>query len=1031
MDISNVGLIIWGCKGGYRVFCSNNVVDYQTPVIRDTIKDIRSFIRFNQSRINVYALEFTDEYKIYTLYRSCNDSGTGGYVAFIIYVPHSLLIKGIRTLLDQMMDKYFDEYVHPLTGTYYAGKYDNIEPYNVLLREWGCVEDSRRQRVHRSVQNDIPKIFIYHEPNEVDTFYESPYRKEFYDCQEVMFIADELYQQRSKAFDFVGIPDIIGHVSSPETLPWLNLKEYSNYIQSLKINGVRRDCATSYQVNDSDCISLILKKQYYKAYSLEGAIEYLLSQKYLTLANENITLNLQKIQFEEECLNLSVYVNDHLLTDKDAQIYLVFSKDNIQPVTPKSIFASRLVGQAINWGIMNGGKIILSQNQLKIDQSSNKIDFYTSTFQYHVRVDNICIRQLTIGIGHNTSFSLPINEEIQFTLPRDYDKANFKFTVDSKDEEVSVLNDVITIAPPIINQPKNQEYSLLLPNLIQQDEDWDFQIQGISKRVNNIVRLRSGEDIIQGQLIYKNLTFNCTLSGNNTIIPQCVLLIPKDCSISISYNDVEYRIDTPMMFPEKPIIMDYENYVIREINSGVYEVRNNVESQIHDDKNIKLRIKLDSSVEKFCRALCIGKSVETTTWAWLHQDIIEIGKSQYIDVYFFKLFKVTSVRIYADRQQYEENLECDDKNKKHGFLVSYDDDKHASVKYEEPSPRNRFIIPSLMAVMLCLLIGVGVYFFRSQGPNVLATVAFHINGTDRLALASSKWHIACEDSSLIVPLANDSLGRPQINILINDSDLVATNREAYLKKIRTKTKTLTLYYDTIRIELSASYGMDIESLLDQYSSNKQKKDTTFQITPQFTGRLKKLKETKPDSLYEKANLLAREYPFLSDSLRSLCSQNVDTSDIQSLSIYMRKLDKSLCDSLVVSRYNKMESQLAAIDTQISSWIEEFHNDACSYSTIKAASIWLNKVAPDNKDYATNKIGCYITAYTIFFTTHQKEQMDNLLSDKENMELFTTKQLNTIKIYCQNSSTFSTLIKNNKIQNRFLRPDSLEIQLKSK
>lgn len=55
----NIGLIISGCKGGYRVICSNNVVEYTDPTIANAICDFRGFIRFNLTKLNVYSLEFT------------------------------------------------------------------------------------------------------------------------------------------------------------------------------------------------------------------------------------------------------------------------------------------------------------------------------------------------------------------------------------------------------------------------------------------------------------------------------------------------------------------------------------------------------------------------------------------------------------------------------------------------------------------------------------------------------------------------------------------------------------------------------------------------------------------------------------------------------------------------------------------------------------------------------------------------------------------------------------------------------------
>ena len=121
-----IGLIIWGCKGGKRVFCSNKVVNETDQVIIDTIKDIRSYIRIHRTGHDFYAIEFTPQYKVFTCYRSSNDSGTGAFIAFTIYVPHHLKVVNTRLLLKEMMDAYFRDYMNPLSNTPLAGKYDDI-----------------------------------------------------------------------------------------------------------------------------------------------------------------------------------------------------------------------------------------------------------------------------------------------------------------------------------------------------------------------------------------------------------------------------------------------------------------------------------------------------------------------------------------------------------------------------------------------------------------------------------------------------------------------------------------------------------------------------------------------------------------------------------------------------------------------------------------------------------------------------------------------------------------------------------------
>ena len=190
---NTIGLIIWGCKGGHRILCSDNI-DYQDSSIANTTKDIRSFVRFNLVNLTTYAIEFTDKYKIFTIYRSSNDSGTGGYIAITVYIPHNLKIEGLRPILDDMMNAYFNEYVHPILCSYLPGKYDNIELFLHILKTKAVTKpDANMYSYKSSEQNNDIHLRLYDSIDEVDEFFASPYRKEFFCSQEVMFMSRDMY----------------------------------------------------------------------------------------------------------------------------------------------------------------------------------------------------------------------------------------------------------------------------------------------------------------------------------------------------------------------------------------------------------------------------------------------------------------------------------------------------------------------------------------------------------------------------------------------------------------------------------------------------------------------------------------------------------------------------------------------------------------------------------------------------------------------------------------------------------------------
>ena len=89
--INTVGLTIWGYKQGCKVLASQGV-NFQLKEIKDRLKDLSAFIRIHIPRVDFYTLQFTQNYKIYTQYRSSREVNgqTGVYIAISLYIPHSL-----------------------------------------------------------------------------------------------------------------------------------------------------------------------------------------------------------------------------------------------------------------------------------------------------------------------------------------------------------------------------------------------------------------------------------------------------------------------------------------------------------------------------------------------------------------------------------------------------------------------------------------------------------------------------------------------------------------------------------------------------------------------------------------------------------------------------------------------------------------------------------------------------------------------------------------------------------------------------
>ncbi len=273
---SQIAIVAWGCKGGCRTFCDNRVVDVLALDIRTTLKDIRSFITISKPAMDFYALEFTAQYKVFTQYRSSNDSGNGAFIAFTIMVPHKVKIKGMRGLLNEMMNDYFKEYMNPLTFSPLSGKYDDINKYISILRlhESDIVIDNSHHLYSVSQQDDRPRLMIYDELSVVDGYFETPYRPEFFACQEVMFLSADLYNNQAKyEVRFLVPPIVIANVSEPvpESVIYPATGTPNYKITRFAVNGENfMGTADKVHLSNDARIDLVVDEEYYMPVSWTG-----------------------------------------------------------------------------------------------------------------------------------------------------------------------------------------------------------------------------------------------------------------------------------------------------------------------------------------------------------------------------------------------------------------------------------------------------------------------------------------------------------------------------------------------------------------------------------------------------------------------------------------------------------------------------------------------------------------------------------------------------------------------------------------
>lgn len=202
-DIKQVKLNIWGIRGGFRSFCHSEDLLVEEPEIMNTWKDIRDFVYVSDLNVRFYALEFTPKYKVFTLYRPVNDtSRTGAYVATTLYVPHAVKFKHILDLLKQISDAYYkdhyDAFGNPNTNPDYAQIYlEIVKGYSYdliredIIRPWGA-----------SAQDNIPCVLPFSGIEVVERFFDTPYRVEFLNHQEVMFWDVVYFSEQSSGVKF-------------------------------------------------------------------------------------------------------------------------------------------------------------------------------------------------------------------------------------------------------------------------------------------------------------------------------------------------------------------------------------------------------------------------------------------------------------------------------------------------------------------------------------------------------------------------------------------------------------------------------------------------------------------------------------------------------------------------------------------------------------------------------------------------------------------------------------------------------------
>lgn len=420
--INTVGLTIWGYKQGCKVLASQGV-NFQLKEIKDRLKDLSAFIRIHTPRVDFYTLQFTQSYKIYTQYRSSREVNgqTGVYIAISLYVPHALQWRGVRQVLNLLMDMYFAEHINFENGAPLLNEKEDIFPYFNLLR--GYEKQLTEELQAKSCTLEMPytpKVFPYSDIYEVDKYFNMPYRPEFNNLQDLVFLRKEFIENPLAYSIELFFPEYRNRQNAAPNTMSSGTSHFTITDKTIKVlafmrNG--RDVSSSYGseiFSDDDTIELLLEKsKYHQMFSYNDTVKKAIKKGYIKRTNNSYCLEF--IPFVEKEIKLYVETPQY-----DFQKYITFlslesGSFKIKPHNDSKGFYFLLKGEeALKIFNISYNGIVFRSNYMIDERKPLSISFE----QYHFTVvsDKIVAVALKIN-GIVFSNSLRSDSPIEIVLP--------------------------------------------------------------------------------------------------------------------------------------------------------------------------------------------------------------------------------------------------------------------------------------------------------------------------------------------------------------------------------------------------------------------------------------------------------------------------------------------------------------------------------------------------------------------------------------------------------------------------------------
>lgn len=1001
-----IGLVVWGCKGGHRVFCSKGV-DVKQKEINDTIKDIRSYWRFIPANLTTYAVEFTEQYKVFTLYRSCNDTGTGGYVAITVYVPHELRVINLRASLDAAMDNYFKEFVHPVFGTYLDGTYDSIDQYESFL-DGLEVEEDRLYDYKVSKQDDRPLFVLYDSVEGLDKYFDNPYRKEFYDCQEVMFMSRELYNRGRDAYEFNdninnNIEEyLIEHVSEPEKLPSLDVGD-ADGIKLLEINGKKKEVPGSYEVvkgKDKDEVRIVLTKQHCEDYEAKGTVSSLMRQGILIERDKKIKVCLSKINFKYKTYQISFTLDGKPLPNdlvyiksKNGQINVKGGKLSISGEEVTNSYEmyfrpSSTISDCSIYLCKFLPKDYISENTIKnldLGQRNDGLQKEEIKVEVDSGVKSDAKIRVYVSNDRNEFVPIPISSisragKLELYIKKDKKLSSSSFESSDKEVEVKFEDNRLTVRSLCL------EFEMEIPSEVKNlVGHWDFTICGNSKKNEGYprswkVKIEPTDKIKEGKLAINGLEYEYEIKGNK-IIPRMALIKIKggcECEATWLTQDKEAKFDSNTILPYKredkdklELKLSDESYTTSESRtlSPIVTIEVRKKSSENDDKR-----KISA---EFCDLEGFTIISESRQTSLINKNIYEINQLRG-SVYTIRNNKTgTEFSLYKYERDYPEEERRD--NERNGFFIEYNGNRIIVTRKGDASSKSKEKIKGGAGSTLKKKIKIGLYALAGivflgvialfvpplfdSGEVQGLTVKFEIQGNtygekiERVHFkdyASGNDYIELDKDSLAIYVDKDFSAKY--------SELENMIKQPLIFEFDSGEKVDTVLYkwDQFREE--------IESYKKAEKEQVSKTTLTLKITAPLTKKKKEVEKCVSEIGTEIEKLL--QYY---DSL----IQQVDNEQFKS-EINARKND-------VTEEINKQE-ELKKIVKEANSYKNILWKLDCNKTTVQNVSRWWDRLDESQKNTVKSEIsydfGTAIDLYGKFFNANNIDDIKEICEMKK-------------------------------------------------